>query len=74
MRRRYSIGTITGGDFEADTLGADPGYTTFGSEDEAVEEVKSLIREWPSMSHGLRLRNAAVWDNEANQVVWRQRS
>jgi hypothetical protein len=74
MRRRYSIGTITGGDFEADTLGSDPEYTTFGSEAEAIEDVKSLIREWPSMSYGMRLRNAAVWDNEADRVVWRQRS
>ena len=69
MNRRYEIGTITDGNFEADTLGNDPDLTTFDSEREAIRECAECISS--GMFDG-PLTDCAVRDSATNRIVWMQ--
>lgn len=68
MERRFAVGTVTNGNFEADTLGNDPDQTTFDARAEAIRDVKATIISAD------RIDNAAVYDNVERRIVWRQDS
>lgn len=72
LRHRYCIGTIGEAGFEGDTLGRDHDMTSFATEKAAVRDVKKLIREWPKLTYGEKLTDAAVFDDVTREVVWQQ--
>lgn len=72
---RYTIGTIgEHGSFQADTLGQDmsPENYEFNDLDAATAEAERLISVWPELTYGTPLTNAAIWDDDARQIVWKQ--
>jgi len=73
LSKRFAIGTLVGGEFQADTLCNDPELSTFHTLEEAISQMEELIEDAASL-WGSPLTNGAIKDYRTDQVVWIQRN